>query len=361
MVGERPVNRMLIDTGADISLIAEDMLPRATQLGKPVWVEGVGKQSQLYKTAQIPVTIQGVTTEVLMAVAPTKHIPFSVVLGRNVPGMTFSWTLGKNNNRIVTKEGDEAGEASTSRDTQAAREPASQVVEEKAVTLDPAEQTTKVQELHLLGQPQKATMRKEKKLTNGQHTGTGDGSSKIHLSKMLGEEQLAQSPTSPNMEEDINTQSSPISGCPKMDISIEPVHLDLEEIANTVAMAVETRVSKKRRLELTRRQHRCQAHHSGQYGGASGCCGSEGEAEPQEIDVTQQTPLATSPTGTADCSSRPNEATPAPTPVHTNKKQPTNTKQKKKSGKKIDTKAAQQRDMPDMYVSRDKFSSTTAC
>jgi len=92
-VGDTPVSRMLIDSGADISLIARNMLPKATRLGKPIWVEGVGDRSQLYRTAKVRVTIRGVQTEVLMAVAPTEHIPYSVVLGRNVPGLTLHWTL----------------------------------------------------------------------------------------------------------------------------------------------------------------------------------------------------------------------------------------------------------------------------
>lgn len=128
-VGEQPVQRMLIDSGAYISLIAQDMLPSTAKLGKPVWVEGVGKQSQLYKTAEIPVTIQGVTTEVLMAVAPTRHIPFSVVLGRNVPGLTFKWTMGEQDVAVAAREGSRdtknTTETSTNRDNQVAGEGAS--------------------------------------------------------------------------------------------------------------------------------------------------------------------------------------------------------------------------------------------
>jgi len=103
MVGNRPVQRMLVDTGADISLIASDMVPHKTKLGKPIWVEGVGKQSQLYQTAEVPVTIQGVTEKVLMAVAPTAHIPFSVVLGRNVPGYNVTWSFGRSNKVIAAE------------------------------------------------------------------------------------------------------------------------------------------------------------------------------------------------------------------------------------------------------------------
>ncbi len=90
----------------------------------------------IYKTAEIPVTIQGVTTTVLMFVA---HNLFSVMLGRNVPGMTFRWTMGKENKVKASREGSrssiEAVETSTDKDNQAAREGARRVAQERAETL----------------------------------------------------------------------------------------------------------------------------------------------------------------------------------------------------------------------------------
>jgi len=60
------VQQMLIDSGAEISLIAKDMLPKNTKLGKPVWVEGVGDRSQLYQTALVTISIRSIQTPVLM-------------------------------------------------------------------------------------------------------------------------------------------------------------------------------------------------------------------------------------------------------------------------------------------------------
>ena len=51
--GDTKVSRMLIDTGVDILLIAEDLVPEAVERGQPVWVEGVDKQTQLYRTAKL--------------------------------------------------------------------------------------------------------------------------------------------------------------------------------------------------------------------------------------------------------------------------------------------------------------------
>ena len=81
------IGETLIDTGADMSLVAEDLVPPGTQMSKSVWVEGVGDQLQLYQTAKLPVTIMGQKTELTAAIAPIHHIPFAVILGRNVPGL----------------------------------------------------------------------------------------------------------------------------------------------------------------------------------------------------------------------------------------------------------------------------------
>lgn len=100
-------------------MIAEDLVPEAVRIGKPVWVEGVGKQSQLYQTATVPVTIAGKQTEVLMVVTPMQHIPYAVVLGRNVPGLKLMWSL----------------DVAAGKDTMVAGERASQVVQGSASIL----------------------------------------------------------------------------------------------------------------------------------------------------------------------------------------------------------------------------------
>ena len=144
-VGNTPVSRMLIDSGADISLIAKDLVPEAVRTGKPVWVEGVGKRSQFYQTAQVPVTISGKQTEVLMAVTPVHHIPYSVVLGRNVPGLRLTWSLEANSNNA----------SCISSDSMMAGERASQVVQGSARILDPArEQQPRVQQPQQQQSPQ---------------------------------------------------------------------------------------------------------------------------------------------------------------------------------------------------------------
>jgi len=70
-VAKHEVKRMLVDSGANISLIAEDLVPEGTIKGDTVTVEGVGDQLQKYHTADIPITIKGKTAMVHMAAPHT--------------------------------------------------------------------------------------------------------------------------------------------------------------------------------------------------------------------------------------------------------------------------------------------------
>ena len=367
-VGERPVKRMLIDTGADISLIAMDMLPRSAKLGKPVWVEGVGKQSQLYKTAQVPVTIQGVTETVLMAVAPTQHIPFSVVLGRNVPGLNFTWTFGTQQKVVAAKKGSKdtttVDKTSTNRDNQVAGERASQVVQESAGTLAPTEAVTKVQEPKPPQQAQNVPKEVRKTDSNGRHTEAKSGCKEIHSEGQSNEEKLAEkfpSPASPNLEEGINTLSKPISRSPNMEISIDPVQQNLDNLATAVALAVETRAAKAKRLQEEQANQEATAAsgvqltplgavrppmeqaeepHIVDSADVVATSNLEGEADPQE---DFQFPF--------DCPSQPTETSPAPAATPPASKNPKQHGKYSRRGKKA-THTAAERPAPAMQVSR---------
>jgi len=90
-VGNKEVKRMLVDSGADVSLIAEDLVPEGTVREAPIPVEGVGKHTKMYDTAHVPITVQGRTKKVQVAIAPIADIPYAAILGTNIPGTKHTW------------------------------------------------------------------------------------------------------------------------------------------------------------------------------------------------------------------------------------------------------------------------------
>lgn len=191
-VGNTTVQKMLVDTGADLSLLAEDLVPAGTKMLEPVWVEGIGEQLQLYDTAKVPFNIMGKSTQLLVAIAPTHHIPFAVILGRNVPGLKLIWSVdGKD--FVVDGEG--------------CRE---------------AETTNK--------QPKKVSVsfKEPEKL------------SRLAATAQLSRKQ--QSPISPNTEDanvpEIRTRLKPNQDHPNMELA---QNNNTEDIQSIVAMAVQTR------------------------------------------------------------------------------------------------------------------------
>ena len=96
-------------------------------------MEKIGDQLQSYDTATIPLTIKGRTTNVLMAIAPVHHIPYAVVLGRNVPGLKFSWSVDGEEITLSTSKADNTSNLrGKGQESGGAGERASQVVQESA-------------------------------------------------------------------------------------------------------------------------------------------------------------------------------------------------------------------------------------
>jgi len=125
---------MLVDSGADVSLIADDLLPAGTKRETPIPVEGVGKNAKLYDTAQVPITIQGTTKMVQVAIAPTADIPYGVILGNNIPDTqhTWKWQIGQDKPAAVFAHPADDKQSSQPAAPGGAGERARQVVQEKA-------------------------------------------------------------------------------------------------------------------------------------------------------------------------------------------------------------------------------------
>jgi len=328
----------------------------------------------------VSVQIKGVKTEVLMAVAPTTHIPYSVVLGRNVPGLTLQWTLKGEDKTVpmvehsLPKLEKNVQEREESSKDQVAGERASQVAQERAMTLAPAESQQKEQQLHPPREPQKTPQGKKVCVKNGRQSADGGGCNRIEMEEQLGEEQLPQKsdkvPVSPNLEEPISAQSSPISPNttdPNMDIPEA-----LNNIVHAVAMAVETRAGKWRRLQEERANQEATEASGVQLTSPGGPVTSstveqeveqqtgEPEASNPEEDARLQDPAVQAPLPTAP----PKEAGTGsqPTASHAQAQASRNTTKsrrrkgtKTKTNKKMGRDPVKERPKPDMEITRDKL------
>ena len=134
-VGDKTVSRILVDSGADISIIADDLLPADTRREQPIAVEGVGKNTKLYDTAQVPVTIEGKTKLVQMAIAPIADIPYGVILGTNIPETELSWKWQRQHDEPTAVFNHSAGNHTQA--TGGAGERVSQVARENAISPEP--------------------------------------------------------------------------------------------------------------------------------------------------------------------------------------------------------------------------------
>ena len=83
----------LMDSGADVSIIAKHLLPTKFTSCGPVWVKVFGGQVQKYPTVVVPATLEGTDVDLFCAVAPASHLPNPVIIGRNIPGYVVRWTV----------------------------------------------------------------------------------------------------------------------------------------------------------------------------------------------------------------------------------------------------------------------------
>ena len=91
MVGGRQVD-LFMDSGADSSIIAKELLPSGYIQCMPVEVTGVNSRSQTKtcQTALFPAVIDGLEVMMFAAVADQKDLPHPFIVGRSIPGLDIT-------------------------------------------------------------------------------------------------------------------------------------------------------------------------------------------------------------------------------------------------------------------------------
>ena len=135
-IGNKPVS-MFMDSGADISVIARDLLPEDNVQCLPVLAKGFGSSTkpETLQTALFQAEINGQPLQLLAAVAPRHAMTHPVIIGRHIPGKKVQWnvTIQDDPDQPNQQQIREAGEAG---------EPTSQVVEERAQDPQPSQEKT---------------------------------------------------------------------------------------------------------------------------------------------------------------------------------------------------------------------------
>ena len=134
-IGDKPVS-MFIDSGADISVIARDLLPEDN-------VQSSTKPETL-QTALFQAEINGQPLQLYTSSSGPQTHP--VIIGRHIPGKKVQWnvTIQDDPDQPDQQQIGEAGEAG---------EPTSQVVEERAQDPQPSQERTAEQQSSLAQQP----------------------------------------------------------------------------------------------------------------------------------------------------------------------------------------------------------------
>ena len=152
-IGHTTIPDMLCDSGATISVIAQHLVPPETTLQEEVWIETLDGPAKPYPTALVEAQVNNKTIELFAAVLPAQAMPYPVILGRYIPGMTVTWSMTVGNDKeiifqlqqdtcssepasTVTKKATKIPDKAVQPEEEAvAGEPTSQVVEEKADTV----------------------------------------------------------------------------------------------------------------------------------------------------------------------------------------------------------------------------------
>jgi len=90
-VGDRP-HLWLMDSGADICFIAEDLLPPEYMDGPPVYAKGaLHPDGKCCPTAIFPAEIDGKRTTMQAAVVARSELPYPAIVGRDRSGLHIVW------------------------------------------------------------------------------------------------------------------------------------------------------------------------------------------------------------------------------------------------------------------------------
>ena len=88
-----PVENMILDTGAAITVVSEEMLPPNTKNGRTVQLRGLKPDITEFDLADIQLELGDGKLSLEVAVAPSGTLTYPVLIGRDVPGMELTMKL----------------------------------------------------------------------------------------------------------------------------------------------------------------------------------------------------------------------------------------------------------------------------
>lgn len=92
-VAGKPVTQVMLDTGADTTVISSDLIPPGTPTDRTLIVKGLGSGWMLCPYVKIPVHAKGETVELRALVMPRSIVGRDVLLGRDTLGLEYNWWI----------------------------------------------------------------------------------------------------------------------------------------------------------------------------------------------------------------------------------------------------------------------------
>ena len=103
-IGDTTLNDILIDTGAEISVVAKDIVPQETKIIGKTTIKGATGSEVVCNRVSIPVQVAGKQFDLEAAVLPRSKLGNSALIGQNCPGLRVQWTIGPQTKEKPQKE-----------------------------------------------------------------------------------------------------------------------------------------------------------------------------------------------------------------------------------------------------------------
>lgn len=116
-INGKQVDNMLLDTGAAITVVSEDIIPRETKNGNTIALRGLRPGITMFDLADVQLDLGGGKIDLEVAVAPSGTLTHPALIGRDVPGMEFTMKLNQETQDVLPCSDDQGSNQKRTRKT----------------------------------------------------------------------------------------------------------------------------------------------------------------------------------------------------------------------------------------------------
>ena len=93
-VAGKKIKNILVDSGAEISVASEEIVPSSAKTKGQTMVAGATGAPVKCKLVDLPISIKGRNFQLQVAVLPQGSLSYPLLLGRDTPGLKIHWSIG---------------------------------------------------------------------------------------------------------------------------------------------------------------------------------------------------------------------------------------------------------------------------